>query len=229
MLREIEREKLRDVVADRLRRFIVEEQLKPGDRLPTELELANRFGVSRLSLREATKSLEFLGIVNAKPGRGLRVGSVNMDRVTEYLGFHPELQTLSPDVLIDTRVIVETGVLTHVSSKMQSDPTIASRLRSINQQLRETTEVNRWIELDAAFHRELITSSGLKPLLAFSDLLSIFFHRFRERVSKSNWEAGIASHERIVEFLLAQKVTEAAAELRAHIESHRQPLESPLN
>ena len=63
MLATIERAKLRDVVADRLRAFISHENLKPGDRLPTETQLAVRFGVSRLSLREATKWLEFLGIV----------------------------------------------------------------------------------------------------------------------------------------------------------------------
>ena len=96
MLEVIERSKLRDVVLSRLRKYIVDESLRPGDRLPTETELAARFGVSRLSLREATKSLEMLGIVQAKPGRGLTVGHVNMDRVTEYLGFHPALKTSPP-------------------------------------------------------------------------------------------------------------------------------------
>ena len=51
----IERSKLRDVVADRLKTFILDGNLKSGDRLPTEAELATRFGVSRPSLREATK------------------------------------------------------------------------------------------------------------------------------------------------------------------------------
>jgi DNA-binding FadR family transcriptional regulator len=50
--------------------YIVDASLKPGDRLPTETELAARFGVSRLSLREATKALELLGIVEARPGKG---------------------------------------------------------------------------------------------------------------------------------------------------------------
>ncbi|MEI8384207.1 MAG: GntR family transcriptional regulator, partial [Planctomycetota bacterium] len=77
MMETIERSKLRDVVADRLKTFILDGNLKSGDRLPTEAELAARFGVSRPSLREATKSLEFLGIVEARPGRGLIVGSVN--------------------------------------------------------------------------------------------------------------------------------------------------------
>ena len=56
VLKTIERAKLRDVVTTQLKSFIVDEKLMPGDRLPTESELAERFGVSRLSLREATKT-----------------------------------------------------------------------------------------------------------------------------------------------------------------------------
>ena len=82
VLKTIERAKLRDVVTTQLKSFIVDEKLMPGDRLPTESELAERFGVSRLSLREATKTLEFLGIIEARPGRGLTVGRVNLERVT---------------------------------------------------------------------------------------------------------------------------------------------------
>ena len=63
MLKSLPRAKIRDVVAERLKSYIIEEDLVPGDRLPNETELAETFGVSRLSLREATKSLEFLGIV----------------------------------------------------------------------------------------------------------------------------------------------------------------------
>ena len=135
MLEVIERSKLREVVLSRLRKYIVDESLRPGDRLPTETELAARFGVSRLSLREATKSLEMLGIVQAKPGRGLTVGHVNMDRVTEYLGFHPALQNVAPDVLIDTRLVIETGVLPHVARRMSRDPAIYEKLDGINREL----------------------------------------------------------------------------------------------
>ncbi len=46
----------------------------PGDRLPTENQLAETFGISRLSVCEATKTLEFFGIIDSKSGVGLTVG-----------------------------------------------------------------------------------------------------------------------------------------------------------
>ncbi|MFO0900477.1 MAG: GntR family transcriptional regulator [Pirellulales bacterium] len=226
MVQTIERSKLRDLVAERLKSFILEGQLKSGDRLPTEAELAAKFGVSRLSLREATKSLEFLGIVEAKPGRGLQVGSVNMDRVTEYLGFHPALHDVSPTELIDTRVLVEAGVLPHVARRMQEDASLYERLNAINLNLRQARSLARWVELDIAFHRELICASRLSPLMAFTDVLAVFFRRFRESVKKAEWSQGIESHQRIIDALQAGHVGEADQEMRAHIESHRERLPS---
>ncbi len=227
MLDSVPRAKLRDLVAERLKAFIVERNLQPGDRLPTESELAARFGVSRLSLREATKSLGFLGILEATPGRGLTVGRVNMERVTEYLGFHPALHDVSPEVLIDTRVLIEAGVLPHVAERMRHDPSLYETLSAINADLRHARSLARWCELDIAFHHELIRSSGLTPLMAFSDLLAVFFRRFRESVKKAEWTHGIDSHQTILDSLKAGRVRDADRELRAHIESHRLRLDPP--
>lgn len=226
MLETVERAKLRDVVAERLKSYIVNEHLLPGDRLPTETQLASRFGVSRLSLREATKSLEFLGIVEAKPGRGLTVGRVNLERVTEYLGFHPALQETSPLVLIDTRVVIETGVLPYIAARMKQDPGIYAKLNAINGDLRHARTLQRWVELDIAFHRELLNGSGLAPLMAFSDVLAVFFQRFRESVKKAEWTQGIESHQKIIDALQAGKLAEADRALRSHIESHRDRLDA---
>lgn len=220
MVEGAEREKLREVVAGRLRDLILEEQLQPGDRLPTETQLAERFGVSRLSLREATKSLEFLGVIRAKPGQGLTVGTVNMDRVTEYLGFHPALQGVPAEVLIETRIVIEVGVLPHLGLRMAEDPTIYLQLQEINRQLREATnDAKRWIELDVTFHRELVRLSGLSPLLPFGDLVAIFFDRFRDGGMPLDYDSGIQHHQDIIDALHRGDVETADQRMRLHIRS----------
>ena len=77
-----------EMVAAKLRDHIIQHQLRPGDRLPTEDQLAELFGVSRISVREATKALGFLGVIEAAPRRGLSVGQVSMKQVSKYIGFH---------------------------------------------------------------------------------------------------------------------------------------------
>jgi len=223
MLNAVGRLKLRDVVAGRLKSYIVDENLKPGDRLPTEVDLAKRFGVSRLSLREATTSLEFLGILEARPGRGLSVGQVDMDRVTEYLGFHPALQEVSPHVLIDTRVVLEAGVLGHVARRMEQDPSLHEALNDVNRRLGRARGLRAAIELDRAFHHELIAASGLTPLMAFGDLLAVFFRRFGEHLDV---DSAVRGHQIIIDALKAGDVEEADREVRLHIENHRNFLET---
>jgi DNA-binding FadR family transcriptional regulator len=224
MLDAVERPKLRDVVADRLKSYILDGDMQPGDRLPTETDLAKRFGVSRLSLREATKSLEFLGIVTARPGRGLCVGRVDMDRVTEYLGFHPALQGLPSRVLIDTRVVLESGVMDHVARRLAAEPSLYDALDAINGRLETARDLAEGVELDRRFHQQLIAASGLTPFLAFGDLLAIFFRRFGKHLDV---EAAVRTHKFILDALKAGDVAEARREIRSHIEFYHTLLESP--
>jgi len=221
----LRRPKIRDQATEQIKQFIVAEKLSPGDRLPTETELAKTFGVSRLSVREATKALEFLGIIESKTGVGLIVGQMNLERVTEHLGFHPALLRVDPRQLIDSRVIIETGVLPHVVRRMASDPSIIERLQGLVDRFRASRDLKVWIDLDIAFHRTLLESSGLEPLVTFGDLLHVFFRRFRESIKKAGWKVGIDSHQRIVDLLSAGAVDKASAELRNHIESHMERIQ----
>ena len=218
----LQRPKVRDQVAGQIQQYIVKQKLGPGDRLPTETQLAETFGISRLSLREATKSLEFLGIVESKTGVGLTVGRIDMERLTEHLSFHAGLLEAAPQQIIDSRVILETGVLPHVARRMKEDSAIETRLRELVEKFRSARDLKTWIELDIQFHRALLDTSGLQPLVAFGDLLHIFFQRFRESVNKAGWKAGVESHQLIVDELAKGRVAAASAELREHIESHKE-------
>lgn len=224
MLDALPRQKIRDAVAERIKQLISSEGLGPGDRLPNETDLAKRLKVSRLSVREATKALEYLGIVQSKTGVGLTVGQLDLARVTDHLTFHPALQNSDPAQLIDCRVIIETGVLPYVAERMRVDPAIYDRSNAIVEQLRSARTLARWVELDIQFHRTLLEASGLEPIIAFGDLLQVFFQRFRHSLKRNEWKNGIESHQRIIDLLRRQRVSAASKELKSHIESHRQRL-----
>jgi DNA-binding FadR family transcriptional regulator len=221
VLKTIPRQKIRDVVVERLKSLITSERLQPGDRLPNETELATTFGVSRLTLREATKGLELLGIVESKAGVGLTVGRVTFERVAGHLGFHPAFYAGSQGQLVDTRIVIETGALPYVARRMAEDPSIYESLSEHVERSRPTRDLQEWIDLDIAFHRDLLDASGLAPLVAFNDLLQVFFMKFRESVKKAEWRRGIESHQRIIDALREERVTDAIEELRQHIENHR--------
>ena len=212
---------IRDQVAEQIRELIVSERLQPGDRLPTESELAKKFGVSRLSLREATKALEFLGIVHSKTGVGLIVGELDWQRMTQNLGFHASLHQVDPEELIDSRVIVETGIIPHVIKHCTDYPDWIDTLQMLVDRLKTAKDLQTKIDLDIQFHRALLEASGLAPMIAFGEMLQVFFQKFRDSVKKAEWETAVASHQRIVDALRSRRTTKAVAELKQHIESHR--------
>lgn len=218
----LRRPKLRDQASEQIKQYIIQQKLVPGDRLPTETQLAEIFGISRLSVREATKALEFLGIIEAKTGVGLTVGRIDMSRVMGHLGFHSGLLDADPQQLIDSRIVIELGVLPHVARRMAHDPSIETHLRTLVDQFRLARDLKTWIALDIDFHHSLLAASGLQPLVAFGDLLHGFFQQFRESVKKAEWKRGIESHQLIVNHLVAGRVDAACVELRQHIESHRE-------
>jgi GntR family transcriptional regulator, transcriptional repressor for pyruvate dehydrogenase complex len=221
MLELVQRRKTSDILVDQIKQYIQGQELEPGDPLPTEHALAERFGVSRISVREATKTLGFLGILQAKPGRGLTVGRMDVGRLKESLSFYPALHVVPSAELIDSRLIIETGVMPYVARRMARDPEVYQRLNRINDELRQTRAPSRVVEQDAAFHQLLIESSGLMPLAAFNDLLQVFFQRFREAVKKGQWQAAVKDHQRVINALRDGNPTAAAKVLRRHIEGHR--------
>ncbi|SRR6056297_1153806 len=220
----IRRPKLREQVSEQIKQYIIDGKLMPGDRLPTEHQLAETFGISRLSVREATKTLEFLGIVESKTGVGLTVGRINMERLTKHLGFHSGLLDADPQQLIDSRVIIETGVLPHVVRRMADDSSIINSLQRLVDQFRTAKNLKQCIAIDIQFHRTLIEASGLQPLVAFNELLVVFFRRFYGAIKKVDVKVGIENHQRLVDLLAAGRVEEATSDLREHIEDNKRRL-----
>ena len=72
----VQRIKLSDQVADQLRAMITAKQYRPGEKLPVESELAEEFGVSRITVREAMQKLDVMGIVEVRQGAGTFVREI---------------------------------------------------------------------------------------------------------------------------------------------------------
>jgi GntR family transcriptional regulator, transcriptional repressor for pyruvate dehydrogenase complex len=222
----VKRQRLSEVIAGRIKHFIITNQLKPGDRLPTEVEMAARFGVSRVSVREATTALGFLGVLNSAPRRGLTVGNFDIGRAAEHLGFlllledHPKME------LLNTRIIIETGAMPYVAQQMAEKPAIYDQLTALNDRSKQDTPSDEWIENDIAFHRALIAASGLGPLVAFNDLLQVFFDRFRGDIQPASPEERITSHQNIIDALHRKDIDGACDLMRHHFDYYRPALKN---
>lgn len=214
--------KLNEWVISRIKDHITEHRLVPGDRLPTEQQMAEMFGVSRVSIREATRALAFLGIIDAAPRRGLTLGGVDMQRVSQYLGFHFALSNYSREQLLKSRIIIETGALAEAMEQVASDPTCYDWLAALADRIGTSTDADAFIASDLAFHQTLIACCKLEPLIAFSSLLDAFFRRFREEVLsvRDQWHLAVIGHRIILDTLRIRDLARAQELMRLHLDHY---------
>jgi DNA-binding FadR family transcriptional regulator len=197
-----------------LRKHIIQKGLKPGDPLLTEQEMMAKFGVSRSVVREATKALDFLGIIEAVPSRGMVLNDFNFDRASEYFGFHFALSDYPREQLYEARMVLETGALYYTMRAMKRDPALYGALHRLAKSAPDGDLPDAWIEYDIAFHRRLVEASGIAPLASFSDLLQAFFQESRGALVVSRNVRDM--HIQIIEALHLEKLEVATHLLRDH-------------
>jgi GntR family transcriptional repressor for pyruvate dehydrogenase complex len=106
---EIKQQKRADLVAEEIKRLITEKNLKPGDRLPREVELQEMFSVSKSTIREALKSLEVQGLIKVSTGPmgGGRVIEVPLDRTLQLMQNYLFFKDVTIDDIYAVRQLLE--------------------------------------------------------------------------------------------------------------------------
>ena len=216
--KKLRRKRLSEEVSAQIRKYIIDHDLRPGDSLMTEQEMVERFGVSRTVVREATKALDFMGVIGTSPRRGMVLDNFDFKRVSEYFGFHFALSDYPREKLLKARTVIETGALYYTMEIMRKNAEVYPRLKRLAEKSPDTDKLDdRWIEYDIAFHRELVDASDITPLSSFCDLLQAFFHQFRARTALGDIRGGRQVHCQIVESLHAGDLDEAVHLLRSHL------------
>jgi GntR family transcriptional regulator, transcriptional repressor for pyruvate dehydrogenase complex len=105
--------RISEIIVEQIRELMRQGQLKPGDRLPPERDLCERFGVSRVTVREALRMLESSGLVQIRVGArgGAFVTAPSSDRVGEGLTDMLTLSAISAADVTEIRLILEVGIV----------------------------------------------------------------------------------------------------------------------
>jgi GntR family transcriptional regulator, transcriptional repressor for pyruvate dehydrogenase complex len=146
-------ERVSQVIVDQIKLLVREGKLSNGDRLPSERDLCQRFGVSRVTVREALRVLEASGLIEIRVGArgGAFVSSPTKERLGAGLADLMSLSPLTPAHVTEARTVIEVGILPLVVERA-TDADIAS-LRRMVEEAHDALDRDAYtMNLSAAFH-----------------------------------------------------------------------------
>ncbi|WP_129336302.1 FadR/GntR family transcriptional regulator [Cellulomonas endophytica] len=210
---------LTDDAITQIKAMITSGDLKPGDRLPREADLAAMIGVSRNSLREAVRALSLVRILDVRQGDGTYVSSMSTESLLESLSFLLEFRRDSGVVeFLQVRQILEPAAAALAARTMTPEQVAA--LRSAVEDSRASSEVAELVRHDLAFHTAIAVGTGNTVLASMVDSVSMPTERaryWRGLTDESAIERTIEEHRRIVDAIEAHDPDLAAARTLVHI------------
>ena len=210
----------------RILKFFKENNLKPGDAIPKELEFSEAFGVSRTVVREALLRLRTLGIVDSKKHRGMVLTRPDIINNFERI-LDPTL--LGDDTLrnlFELRLIMEMGIADFLfEHKTQKDMDELERIVTLEEET--SYEKDRFsLDREIAFHGKLYQMSNNATVQRFQSLLlPVFEYVYLEEAKKNKTDYQYSSGQFVTHRMLMDNLWVGTPEtyrsaMRRHLEPH---------
>ncbi len=210
-------------VAERLADDIRSGLLAPGERLPSERDLARTLEVSRASVREAIASLQVQGVVETRKGAGTFVSAGAPRAAGEHA------HDASPSAVLEARAQLEPAVARLAAARAQRDPAAENLLAAMEA---EPVDIATWNASDRLFHRQLAAMTANPVLLAFADHVAALmdqplWQRLRDDsiATPGRTRIHVAEHRMIYEAIVAGDAEAAAFYSVQHINRVRAYME----
>jgi len=212
------RSRVYEEVAAQIQRLIADGRLRPGDKLPAERELAETFRVSRGSLRDAIRTLELMGMVEARQGEGTVVRDLTPDSLVVPLSTVLVRKRELVAELLDVRRMIEPGLAGRAAR--HATPAEVAELEEILR--RQEARMRRGepaVEEDSEFHYAIARAARNRVVLKVLDVLMDLLRESRARSLqvKGRQERSHAGHRRILKAIQRRDAAGAEAAVRRHL------------
>ncbi|PRX49193.1 GntR family transcriptional regulator [Prauserella shujinwangii] len=219
-----------DDAIEAIKQMIVTGELRPGDRLPREADLADRLGLSRSSLREAVRALSLIHVLDVRQGDGTYVTSLDpgllMDAMGFVVDFHRDDTVLQ---FLEVRRILEPAATAMAAISMPAAD--IDGLARLLTSLGEHPTVEQLVANDVEFHARIAAGSGNQVLCSLLDSLSSRTHRartWRGLTQEAAVERTLAEHWAIQRALADRQPEVARSWATVHIAGVEQWLREAL-
>lgn len=215
-LRPIRRSALYEEVVDRLREFIDVHELKPGDRLMPERELAEQLGVSRTSVRQALTALRVLGMVDVRPGDGVYL--VRTEDLIPSLALEVLESEADHPMIWEVREAVETQAA-RLAAQRRSEEDLEAMEAALEAMEESVSAGGEGILGDRRFHESILRA-------AHNPLLQRLFGQLADAIDKTSQGSlslkgqppiSLEAHRRILDAVRSGDPDDAAERMRDHL------------
>lgn len=210
-------------IADQLLHLIEAGEFAVGSRLPSERDLAEKFKVSRPSVREALIALEVVGVVQIKMGSGVYVCKPEQARQKGQRSKKVALKDFAPFELIQARLLIESEVASQ-AALCRTDEDVAE-LEKLLQQMTDCSQNNQNpLNADREFHAVLARASGNQVLASmveqmFDARMGVLFSRLSNYFdTQATWDQAIKEHRAVIRAVKLRDPERARLAMRHHME-----------
>jgi len=218
----IQRQPVAEQVAQQLLGLIQSGNLKPGQQLPPERELATILDVSRPSLREALRALSLLGVVKIRQGGGVYVSALDPESLLGPIHFFISLDDHNIEDLFEARILVESAIAKLAAKKISSEQ--LTHLRDlVGDEDSLLDDPQEFIDADVQFHRTIFDAAENSFLIRVATSLHVLGRASREITGyiPGVLKKSIKDHQKILEALEERDAEKAGAAMERHLRNVR--------
>jgi len=213
---------LSEKVAASITQAIMDGALAPGERLLSERDLGEQFGVSRTVVREAVRSLVAEGLVESRSGRGVQVAAVGPEAIGRAMSmFLHRSSAIDYRRVHEVRSALEIDMAGYAAER--ATPEDVAKLRALTDELQDVRgeDDERAAQLDVAFHRALAQATQNELFLVLLDAIGEVLLEIRRRAFRAPGLLGyaVAAHQEILDRIAAGEADEARDAMRRHLQT----------
>jgi DNA-binding FadR family transcriptional regulator len=219
LFKQVAREpRLSDKVAGMMLETILSNRLNVGDRLPSERELGEQFGVSRTVVREAVRELVAKGVIDVRSGSGLRVAAVNASAVSESMSLFLRGGTMDFEKVHEVRTVLEVHIAGLAAERAGADDVAA--LSAVHERMQaESGDVEAAARDDLEFHRLIARATHNELYLVLLDSIGgSQIDIRRENLGSGSAPATLAQHSQVLDRIAARDPEGAREAMAAHLD-----------
>lgn len=221
-LKPIKTKKIYEEIIEQIRVLVVKGDLKPGDRLPSERDLAVRLNVSRASVREALSALEMMGLLEIRSGEGTYIKEINLDSIVTPLTWVLSMEKDTVLELLEVRKMLE-GQTVVLAAKRAVSEDLRELEGAVKAMLEDVQTGQIGEEADLRFHYAVAKASKNKILIRLMNAISDTMHQTLKASRVRLYEEHVTperlykEHVLILEAIIKQNGEEARQFMLEHL------------